>query len=209
VSARAEIVITNLANVLTVPIQAVTTRKGKQVVFLASAPEKPVPVTVGMYNSKFIEITSGVKAGDRVMLSPPFDTKEKDLGGSIIAQGEVPPEGSTNTPPVRIRNDSRGRSGGPEPGGERSLAGGEGRRPFNMEGAQGGDDSQREGMRSGKRGPPRGEQAGGSRTNRQELLKRFDLNGDGALDESEMAAMREQFRRDRGRTNVPAPPAAN
>ena len=40
VSARAEIIITNLANVLTVPIQAVTTRKGKQVVFLASAPAR-------------------------------------------------------------------------------------------------------------------------------------------------------------------------
>ena len=41
VSARAEVVITNLANILTVPIQAVTTRKGKQVVFLASALRSP------------------------------------------------------------------------------------------------------------------------------------------------------------------------
>src|SRR3954464_10884637 len=50
VSAQAEIIITNMVDVLTVPIQTVTTHKGKQTVFLASATQEPVPVTVGMYN---------------------------------------------------------------------------------------------------------------------------------------------------------------
>src|SRR5664279_5504467 len=75
VSARAEVLITNLVNVVSVPIQSVTTRKGKQVVFLASSPQEPVPVTVGQYNTKFIEICSGVKDGDQVLLAPPFDSK--------------------------------------------------------------------------------------------------------------------------------------
>jgi HlyD family secretion protein len=97
VSARAEIVITNLADTLAVPIQTVTTRKGKQVVFLASAPQQPVPVEVGMYNTKFIQITSGLKDGDRVLLAPPFDAKEKDLSGAIIGEGESVPPGATNT----------------------------------------------------------------------------------------------------------------
>ena len=209
VSARAEVVITNLVNVLTVPIQAVTTRKGKQVVFLASAPEEPVPVTVGMYNSKFIEITSGLKDGDRVMLSPPFDTKDKDLGGGIIAQGETPPKGATNLPPPGMENGNRSQPGTPTTGGEGTLSGGEGRRQFNQEGARGGDDSQRDGMRSGKRGRAGGEPFSGSRTNREEMLKRFDTNGDGNLDESELAAMREQSGRGRSRTNASAPPSAN
>jgi HlyD family secretion protein len=209
VSARAEVVITNLANVLTVPIQAVTTRKGKQVIFLASAPEEPVPVTVGMYNSKFIEITSGLKDGDRVMLSPPFDSKDKDLGGGIIAQGETPPKGATNLLPRGMENGNRSQPGTPTTGGEGTLSGGEGRRQFNQEGARGGDDSQRDGMRSGKRGRAGGEPFSGSRTNREEMLKRFDTNGDGNLDESELAAMREQSGRGRSRTNASAPPAAN
>ncbi len=209
VSARAEIVITNLANALTVPIQAVTTRKGKQVVFLASAPSEPVPVTVGMYNSKFIEITEGLKAGDRVMLSPPFDTKDKDMGGAIIAQGETPPEGATNLPPLNVENGNRVRPGPPLTDGEGAPVGGGSRRPFNPDGARGGDNPQREGMRAGKSGRPEGGSFSGSRTNREEMFKRFDTNGDGTLDESELAAMREQFGRGRSRTNAPTPPPAN
>jgi HlyD family secretion protein len=96
VSARAEVVITNLENVLTVPIQAVSTRKGQQVIFLASAPEQPVKVDVGMYNTKFIEIVSGLKEGDNVLLAPPFNTDEKDLGGSVLADGEEVPTAASN-----------------------------------------------------------------------------------------------------------------
>ena len=96
VSARAEVLITNLPDVLSVPIQAVTTHKGKPVVFLASAPQEPVPVTVGQYNTKFIQICSGLREGDQVLLAPPFDTKEKDLGGAIIADDEALPAGATN-----------------------------------------------------------------------------------------------------------------
>src|SRR5688572_4827515 len=114
VSARAEIIITNMENVLTVPIQAVATRKGQQVVFLASAPDRPVSVNVGMYNTKFIEITSGLRDGDRVLLAPPFDAEEKDLGGAILGDGEALPPGLTNqiiTPPSRMR-ESNGRGPG-------------------------------------------------------------------------------------------------
>jgi HlyD family secretion protein len=98
VSARAEIIITNLPRVLTVPIQCVSSYKGKQVAYLATAPQQPVAVNVGQYNTKFIEITAGLKEGDPVLLAPPFDTKEKDLGGALIAEGERPPAGLTNRP---------------------------------------------------------------------------------------------------------------
>ncbi|MBK5295185.1 MAG: efflux RND transporter periplasmic adaptor subunit [Acidobacteriia bacterium] len=98
VSARAEIIITNLPQVLTVPIQCVISYKGRQVVYLAGAPQEPVQVNVGQYNTKFIEITSGLKEGDRVLLTPPYDTKEKDLGGAVIADGEKPPPPPQNLP---------------------------------------------------------------------------------------------------------------
>lgn len=102
VSARAEILITNLTDALTVPIQSVTTHKGKQVVFLAGAPHEPMPVTVGMYNTRFIQITAGLKEGDQVLLAPPFDSKEKDLGGAVVGENEHVPEGATNPPPPQI-----------------------------------------------------------------------------------------------------------
>src|SRR5688500_13622005 len=89
VSARAEVIITNLQNVISVPLQAVTTRQGKPVVYLAKGDEtQPVDVQVGLYNTKFIEVTSGLKEGDHILLSPPFDLQQRDLGGAILAEGE-------------------------------------------------------------------------------------------------------------------------
>jgi HlyD family secretion protein len=89
VSARAEIVITNLQNVITVPIQTVATKQGRPVVYLADEePPKPVPIAVGMYNTKFIEVITGLKEGDQILLAPPFDTQDKDLGGAILGEGD-------------------------------------------------------------------------------------------------------------------------
>lgn len=183
VSARAEIIVTNLQNVLALPLQAVTTRRGAQVVFLADAPQKPVPVTVGLYNSKMIQILDGVREGDRVLLAPPMDTESKDLSGAIIGIGEALPERSTNRVP-ELNGDGPVAANPPpterEPG--RELGRGNG---------------------GGTNGAPR--------FDREEMLKRFDKDGDGQLSESERAAMREQFggggpgggNRRRG-TNAPA-----
>ncbi len=83
-SARAEIIITNLENVITVPIQCVTTVAGEQVCYVKTlAGPKPVPVEIGLFNNRFIEIKSGLESGDRVLLSPPIDT-DIDLSGSLI-----------------------------------------------------------------------------------------------------------------------------
>jgi len=77
VSAKAEIVIKELSDVLTVPIQAVTTLDGKQLCYVnkgGGAPE-PVEVEVGNFNTKYIEIRSGLKKDDQVMLNPPLDSR--------------------------------------------------------------------------------------------------------------------------------------
>lgn len=217
VSARAEIIITNLPNVLTVPIQAVTTRKGQQVVFLAESPQKPVPVTVGMYNIKFIEIPTGIKEGDRVLLSPPFDAEEKDLAGSIITNGEdVAAAGLTNRNLglSAVGDNRRGESNnGSDDAQGGNLAGrvprnGQDTQP-NMNQVRRGIDAGELGSFGGSRrgftnesggqrqlgegGSQRGSQGGQFRFNREEMMKQFDTNGDGELDETERAAMRERF----------------
>ena len=89
VSGRAEVVITNLLNVLAVPIQAVASIKGEQVCFAGkgTTPRK-VPVEVGLYNDKFIEIKSGLKEGDDLLLAPLLESDEIDLSGSIVAANE-------------------------------------------------------------------------------------------------------------------------
>ncbi len=121
VSARAEIVITNLKDVLTVPIQCVTTVKGKQVCYVKSlGGPKPQPVEIGLFNNKFIEIKSGLESGDRVLLAPPIDNSA-DLGGALLNEGEEvdlsnsasakPPEPRSSNPSRSPQNQQRQREG--------------------------------------------------------------------------------------------------
>lgn len=113
VSARAEIVVTNMQNVLTAPLQAVTTRQGKQVIYVKDGDEsKAVPVEVGLYNTKLIQILSGLKEGDRVSLSPPLDSQEKDLSGAILAGDDA--GAITNLPTAPLSTtDAHGNGRGP------------------------------------------------------------------------------------------------
>jgi HlyD family secretion protein len=198
VSARAEVLITNLVNVVSVPIQAVTTRKGKQVVFLASAPQEPVPVTVGHYNTKFIQICSGVRDGDLVMLAPPFDTKEKDLGGAIVAEGETLPPGVTNQiAHVKAPGKDKGAK-------DRSRPGSDNMRPILVVAdTDQGDRPRLDNPRSPKSERPGRTEFSGSSTNQADLVKRFDADGDGKLNAVERAEMERWLARRRG-TNAPS-----
>jgi len=211
VSARAEIIVTNLADTLYVPIQAVTTRKGKQVAFLAGALQQPVPISVGMFNTKFIQVTSGLKDGDQVLLSPPFDTEEKDLGGAIIADGEKPPPGTTNLQASVAMQSSeengRGRFGRTKGGGEGEDASSGPRNGGGPRFGQGGrrmsDGLAQDAAQSGKNAAPGSDAGSGSTINPDELLKRFDVNKDGRLDFDEKMAASESFRQRRqGGTNA-------
>ena len=114
-SARAEIVITNLEDVLTVPIQCVTTAGGKQVCFVRTlGGDKKVEVEIGLFNNKFIEIKSGLDAGDRILLAPPIDNSI-DLGGALLDKDEkieaAPVENTTEPEsPKRRKGDGSKRS---------------------------------------------------------------------------------------------------
>ncbi len=99
VSAKAEIIVTNIAGAISVPIQAIATYQGQPAAYLVHGHRsEPRPVEVGMFNTKFIEITKGLKPGDRILLSPPFEAREKDLEGSVLAEGEKA-GAATNAPP--------------------------------------------------------------------------------------------------------------
>jgi HlyD family secretion protein len=228
VSAKAEILITNIADALSVPIYAVTTYKGKQVVYAANnGKHVPQPVEVGMYNTKFIEITKGLKEGDRVLLSPPFDTQEKDLEGTVLAADEKARLAVTNaarraaapsaspTPPAEEAPPTADRAAGllasdaipqSDLGDQQSTSRRMGPIPeemmkeFDKNGDGELDDTEREALRTAMVARFR-TPGGGQRMGREEMLKRFDKNGDGELDESERATMRETL--GAARTNRP------
>ncbi|MDT8428871.1 MAG: efflux RND transporter periplasmic adaptor subunit [Pseudomonadales bacterium] len=71
-SAEVEIMVDQLDDVVYVPLQAVTYRDDRQVVYVIEGGRGvPREVEVGTFSEQFIEIRSGLRAGEKVMLLPP------------------------------------------------------------------------------------------------------------------------------------------
>ena len=182
-SARAEIVVTNLTDCIKVPLQCVTTHKNKQVCYVKKGDENtPVPVEVGLYNSKFIQVTEGLKAGDLLMLNPPVSGDEVGLDRALVEEGgDLPP-----TKKVEPQKESKGRGG--KSGQWSGKSGKSGGSQWQSKGSKGGDGKSRSGGGQGQK----------RRSMSPEMLKRFDKNGNGTIDEDERPAMIEYFRSQRG-----------
>jgi len=88
VSAHSEIVITNLQNVMTVPVQSVTSIKGRPVVFVEGSDE-PVMIEVGFNNNRFVEVRAGLSEGQRVLLAPPISGDSASRGAADLSSEEV------------------------------------------------------------------------------------------------------------------------
>ncbi|MBN1392018.1 MAG: efflux RND transporter periplasmic adaptor subunit [Sedimentisphaerales bacterium] len=71
-SAKVEIIIDELKNVISVPLQTVVNRNGKKVCFVLSSKEpEQREVETGLFNDNFVEIKSGLSEGEEVLLNPP------------------------------------------------------------------------------------------------------------------------------------------
>ena len=123
-SAKVEIVVAQLKNALTVPVQAVVMRKGEGFCYVdrGGAPVK-TPVQIGNSTDRFVEIQSGLKAGDRVLLAPPEEPeKERD------AESDAPSEAEGDTPSKTVPSASaEPASPSPQPITRRAGRSGEGR----------------------------------------------------------------------------------
>ncbi len=120
-SARAEILVTNLQSVVKVPVQCITTLQGKQVAFVQKGGSaEPVPVEVGLFNHKFIEIKSGLNEGDKVLLSPPLDASDEGMEDTFVGDGEALPKGK-DPEKVReeVRQSEKARGGDDQKGGKK------------------------------------------------------------------------------------------
>ncbi|MGD0744276.1 MAG: efflux RND transporter periplasmic adaptor subunit [Verrucomicrobiota bacterium] len=93
-SARVEILVNKLDDVVYVPVQAVSPNDGKQFCYVAGAfkPERR-EVEIGDFNDEFIEIKHGLKEGERVLLRLPDGV---ETGGPENANppGEQKPNGT-------------------------------------------------------------------------------------------------------------------
>jgi len=71
-SAKVEILVEELHEVLIVPVQVVANRDGKKVCYVWSpGGAQPRVVETGAFNDVFVQILSGLEAGEEVLLSPP------------------------------------------------------------------------------------------------------------------------------------------
>lgn len=77
-SAKVEIMVDHLNDVIYAPIQAITPGEGKQLCYVMQhGNAEKREVQVGQFNDSFIEIKSGLHEGDLVLLHPP-ETEQKD-----------------------------------------------------------------------------------------------------------------------------------
>ena len=70
-SARVEIVIKNLRDVLCIPIQSVIKDNGSKICYVVTENGvEPKTVVTGEFNEAFVEIVEGLSAGEKVSLIP-------------------------------------------------------------------------------------------------------------------------------------------
>ncbi len=117
-SAKVEIIIDELDDVLAVPIQAVASNKGQKYCYVVKGDQlEQRPVKVGQFNDTFIHITEGLKAGDVISLVPPRqkeDEKKRDRSGERNGrkqqddQDKQQEENAPNSDPDDPDNPQRG-----------------------------------------------------------------------------------------------------
>ena len=145
-SAKVEILVEELKDVMIVPIQVVANRAGRKVCYIAT-PQGPKEreVKTGAFNDTFVQIVSGLQVGEEVLLTPPriieadSETKSKQRPKGPRAGG--PRQGSGPLQGGRPRQ-----GGGPKQGGKPQQGGGtpQGGKPHQGGGTpQGGRPSQR------------------------------------------------------------------
>ena len=79
VTARVEVLVAELQDVIKVPLQSVVGIEDRQFCFIhENGEDVPVEVQLGLFDSDFVEIVSGVRTGDEVALAPPSVTSIPD-----------------------------------------------------------------------------------------------------------------------------------
>jgi hypothetical protein len=88
-SCKVTILVDNLEDVIIVPIQVVSNRRGKKVCYVLtdSGPEER-EVRTGLFNDMFVQVIEGLDAGDEVMLNPPLFSET--TGPATFQQQQLP-----------------------------------------------------------------------------------------------------------------------
>ncbi len=94
-SAKVEILVNKIESCLYVPVQAISPDGDKQVCYLAGYKPERREVQIGEFNDEFIEVKTGLKEGDRVLLRRPDGTETPGPGSAKPASPEKKSEPAT------------------------------------------------------------------------------------------------------------------
>ena len=103
-SAKVDVIVEQLEDVLIVPLQCVATRGGRKVAYVWEGGRVVAKeVKTGSYNDSFVQIIDGISVGDEVLLTPPRihhdgnDTRTTDTTPTVAAQ--PPQQNDEQSPP--------------------------------------------------------------------------------------------------------------
>jgi HlyD family secretion protein len=116
-SAKVEIVIAQLKDVMAVPVQCISNRAGKKICYvIAAGGREERQVKTGPYNDKFIQILEGLNEDDKVLLNPPriFDQpRERPMPeGMTTVSTEAPDQTDSPSPDGQSQQPRRQRPEG-------------------------------------------------------------------------------------------------
>lgn len=215
-TAEVEILVAHLQDVVTVPVAAVFGQAGQTFVgVLAGNQVEKRAVELGHTNDKSVEVKQGLQADDQIVLNPrsvfadigetakqpeAVDVAKRFGDGKADAKSGSMPGG-----PMKAEREPAG----PMPGGpmkaEREPAGpgpaGEGKA-----GQKGGDRPRLDPMTLDKNGDKKISREEASEPPLSMFFDRVDTNGDGVLDQAELAAMRSRMRSGGGGPGGPGGP---
>jgi multidrug efflux pump subunit AcrA (membrane-fusion protein) len=136
-SCKVDILVEQLEDAIIVPIQVVSNRANRKVCYVMTSqgPQERV-VQTGLFNDSFVEVISGLEAGEEVMLNPPlFSELGSPASFQQQQQGRTRP-GATDANDTDTQDQPRGRRAGrsgdgqgtrrgrPTEGGEKPQGGG-------------------------------------------------------------------------------------
>jgi len=108
ITAKVDVLIAELQDVIKVPLQAVVGVGDRQVCFIQKGGKlSPVPVEIGLFDNDFVQITKGLEAGDLVSLAPPRTTElpeektEKIEDEKPLDEAPLSPKGPRKASPAQ------------------------------------------------------------------------------------------------------------
>ena len=105
-SAKVEIIIAQLQDVLSVPVLSVANRQGRKLCYVqTSAGVQPVSVVTGAFNETFVQITDGLNEGQKVLLNPPRILADKDQKQTVFQKRPEKGMDQPPKPPTGVKRD--------------------------------------------------------------------------------------------------------